>query len=99
MLKYNRKIPCTLEGHSKNLSFILYSFKNMCIDQGHNNVHVSSTKINISYPIEMHSRSYSYRFSPPKLRQFRVKISIFDESDIVYPIPMSEMIKGYSDNK
>lgn len=101
MLKYNRKIPCTLEGHSKKLSFILDSFKNMCIDQGHNNVHVSSTKINISYSIWFRSRPYG--LNVPVLRYFKNKYSsIYYETYIEETIPMSTMAKRskfYKDNR
>lgn len=93
MLKYNRKTRCTLEGHSKSLSVILGGIKNICIGQGHNNVHISSMKaLDISNPIRFRSRPY--RLNVPILRYFKNKyLSIYYESDIEETIPMSTMVK------
>lgn len=101
MLRYNRKTRCTLGGHSENLSFILDSFKNICIGQGHNNAHISSMKTDLSYPIKMHSRSYG--FSLPRFGYLKIMHSaIYFRSYLVYPIPMSTMAKRskiYTDNR
>ena len=102
MLRYNRKTRCTLEGHSKNLSVILGGIQNICIGQGHNNVHISSMKgLNISNPIRLHSRPYG--LSVPILRYFKNKYSsIYYEAYIEETIPMSTMLKKskiYKDNR
>lgn len=103
MLKYNRKTRWALKWHSKKpkLPSILDSFKNMCIDQGHNNVHVTMKLIDISYPMRMHSRSYESNL--PRLRYIKNKYSsIYYEAYTLDPIPMSAMVKKskiYKDNR
>ena len=101
MLRYNRKIPCTLEGHSKKLSFILGGIQNICIVQNHNNVHISSMGIDVSYPMKIHSRPYG--LSIPVFRYFKNKYSsMYYEAYIEEAIPMSTMVKkskNYKDNR